>query len=129
MAASRSLVDTGTSSLKKAMRSADQLDVTRFPTIRFASSRVVRQADGRLAVTGTLTIRGVSREVTFPAEVTVGSAGAMHGQATLAIRQSSFGYQPYRAALGTIRNKDEVTLHLVEKEQNLDRPIPLKGSD
>ena len=98
--------------IEKAMRSADQLDVARFPTIRFVSSRVTRQADGRLAVTGTLTIRGVSREVTFPAEITVGSAGAMHGQATLAIRQSSFGYQPYRAALGTIRNKDEVTLHV-----------------
>jgi len=98
--------------IEKAMRSADQLDVARFPTIRFASSRVTRQADGRLAVTGTLTIRGVNREVTFPAEVTAEAAGALHGQATLTLRQSSFGYQPYRAALGAIRNKDEVTLHV-----------------
>jgi polyisoprenoid-binding protein YceI len=98
--------------VEKAMRAPDQLDVSRFPTIRFVSTRVGRQPDGRLLVTGTLTIRGVSREVTFPAEVTSGEAGAVRGRATLTLRQSSFGYQPYRAALGTVRNKDELTLLL-----------------
>jgi polyisoprenoid-binding protein YceI len=96
--------------VEKAMRAPDQLDVARFPTIRFVSTRVGRQADGRLLVTGTLTIRGVSREVAFPAEVTSAEAGAVRGRATLSVRQSSFGYQPYRAALGAVRNKDELTL-------------------
>ena len=39
----------------KAMRGADQLDTARHPTIRFASTRVLPEGDGRLRVTGQLT--------------------------------------------------------------------------
>ena len=49
------------------MRAADQLDVAQHPTIRFASTRVVAEGDGRLRITGSLTLRGVTREVSFPA--------------------------------------------------------------
>jgi polyisoprenoid-binding protein YceI len=62
-------------------------------------------------VTGTLTIRGVANQYTFPAQV--GRIGEdLRGRARLAFKQSSFGYRPYRAALGAIRNKDEVILHI-----------------
>jgi polyisoprenoid-binding protein YceI len=95
----------------KSMRAPDQLDVARYPTIRFASTRVVGEADGRLRVTGRLTLRGVTQEVTFPATVTLES-GALRGRASLTFLQSSFGYRPYSALLGAIRNRDEVTLHV-----------------
>ena len=95
----------------KAMRGADQLDTARHPTIRFASTRVLREGDGRLRVTGQLTLRGMAREVSFPATVALES-GVLRGRATLTFLQSSFGYQPYSALLGAIRNKDEVTLHV-----------------
>jgi polyisoprenoid-binding protein YceI len=97
--------------VSQAMRAADQLDVARHPTIRFASTRVVPEGDGRLRVTGTLTLRGVTREVTFPATVAL-EGGALRGRATLTFLQSSFGYRPYSALLGAIRNKDEVSLHV-----------------
>ena len=95
----------------KAMRAPDQLDVAQHPTIRFTSTRIVPEGDGRLRVTGQLTLRGVTREVSFPAMVALES-GALRGRATLTLLQSSFGYRPYRALLGAIRNKDEVTLHV-----------------
>jgi polyisoprenoid-binding protein YceI len=95
----------------KAMRAADQLDVARYPTIRFASTRVVSEGEGRLRVTGQLTLRGVTREVSFPATVAL-EAGALRGRAELRFLQSSFGYRPYSALLGAIRNKDEVSLHV-----------------
>jgi polyisoprenoid-binding protein YceI len=95
----------------KAMRAPDQLDVARYPTIRFVSTRVADEGDGRLRVTGRLTLRGVTREVTFPATVALES-GALRGRATVTFLQSSFGYRPYSALLGAIRNKDEVTLHV-----------------
>ena len=95
----------------KAMRGPDQLDVARYPTIRFASTRVAPDGDGRLRVVGALTLRGVTREVSFPATVVL-EAGTLRGQATLTFLQSSFGYQPYSALLGAIRNKDEVSLHV-----------------
>jgi polyisoprenoid-binding protein YceI len=95
----------------KAMRAPDQLDTARYPTIRFASTRVVGDGDGKLRVTGQLTLRGVAREVTFPATVALES-GVLRARAELRILQSSFGYRPYSALLGAIRNKDEVTLHV-----------------
>jgi len=105
------LSDSQRADVDKAMRAPDQLDVARHPTIRFASTRVVAEGDGRLRVTGQLTLRGVTREVTFPATVALESGG-VRSRATLTFLQSSFGYRPYSALLGAIRNKDEVTLHV-----------------
>ena len=95
--------------IAKAMRAPDQLDVARYPMIRFASTRVVPQGEGRLQITGKLTIRGATREVTFPATVTL-ERDVLRARATLRFLQSSFGYRPYSALLGAIRNKDEVSL-------------------
>jgi polyisoprenoid-binding protein YceI len=105
------LSDSQRADVDKAMRAADQLDVARYPTIRFVSTKIVAEGEGRLLVTGRLTLRGVTRETTFPATVTLES-GSLRGRATLTVLQSSFGYRPYRAFLGAIRNKDEVTLHV-----------------
>jgi polyisoprenoid-binding protein YceI len=105
------LSDGQRADVAKAMRAPGQLDVERNPTIRFASIRVVPEGDGRLRVTGPLTLRGVTRELSFPATVALES-GSLRGHATLSFLQSSFGYRPYRALLGAIRNRDEVTLHV-----------------
>jgi polyisoprenoid-binding protein YceI len=105
------LSDGQRADVAKAMRSPEQLDVARFPMIRFVSTRVQPRGEGRLQIDGRLTIRGVTREVAFPATVAQES-GAIHGRATLTFLQSSFGYRPYRALLGAIRNKDEATLHV-----------------
>jgi polyisoprenoid-binding protein YceI len=50
------------------LKSADFLDVEKFPALTFNSTRIVRTADGELAVTGDLTIRGVTRSVVFSVE-------------------------------------------------------------
>jgi polyisoprenoid-binding protein YceI len=95
----------------QAMRAPDQLDVARFPTIRFASTRVERGGEGQYHVTGALTIRDVTREVSFPARVAL-DGPALTGRATLTFLQSSFGYRPYSTLFGAIRNRDEVALHV-----------------
>ncbi len=105
------LSDSQRADVDKAMRAPDQLDVAQHPTIRFASSQVAPEADGRLRVSGQLTLRGVTHDVSFPATVALES-GALRARATLTFLQSSFGYRPYSALLGAIRNKDEVTLHI-----------------
>jgi polyisoprenoid-binding protein YceI len=97
--------------IEAAMRSDDQLAAARFPSITFSSTSVAKQPDGRLLVTGRLTIRGVTREVKFPAQIAL-EGGLLRGRAQLTFKQSSFGYRPYRAALGAIKNKDEVILHI-----------------
>ena len=50
------------------LKSADFLDVEKFPTLSFKSTRVSVVGDGDLAVEGDLTIHGVTRKVTFSVE-------------------------------------------------------------
>lgn len=52
----------------KHLRSADFFDAQNFPDMTFKSKRVAQVAPGKLRVTGDLTIRGVTREVTFDVE-------------------------------------------------------------
>jgi polyisoprenoid-binding protein YceI len=50
------------------LKSADFLDVENFPTLSLKSTRVSLVRSGELAVEGDLTIRGVTRKVTFDVE-------------------------------------------------------------
>ncbi len=50
------------------LKSADFFHVEQHPTLAFKSTRVKRTGDGELAVTGDLTIRGVTRKVEFAVE-------------------------------------------------------------
>lgn len=50
------------------LKSADFLDAEKFPKLTFESTRVTRRAEGELAVTGRLTIHGVTREVVLNVE-------------------------------------------------------------
>ena len=50
------------------LKSADFLDVEKFPTLTFQSTRVGVAGDGELSVEGDLTIHGLTRKVTFKVE-------------------------------------------------------------
>ena len=63
-----SSIDTGVVRRDEHLRSADYLDVKRYPHIVFTSRRIVAEPDGRLRVVGALTIRNVTREVTLAVE-------------------------------------------------------------
>ena len=97
--------------IDKAMKADGQLAAARFPSMTFTSTAIATQPDGRFLVTGRLTIRGVTNELTFPAQMSVEGA-QLRGRAQLKFKQSSFGYPPYSALLGAIKNKDEVILHI-----------------
>jgi polyisoprenoid-binding protein YceI len=63
-------IDTDNESRDKDLRSAEGFfDVAKFPTLAFKSSKVVARAKDRYEVTGTLTMHGVSKEVTLPVTV------------------------------------------------------------
>ncbi len=55
----------------KHLKGDDFLDVSAFANAKFVSSSVTDKGDGKLAITGTLTLHGVSKEVTIDAQ-TVG---------------------------------------------------------
>lgn len=59
-------VDTKNSSRDGTLRSADFLDVERYPELKFRSTRVVPRGKNAADVTGDLTIHGVTRRITVP---------------------------------------------------------------
>jgi len=58
-------LDTNNEMRDKDLRSDAFFDVAKYPLITFRSSRIERRSDG-FAVAGTLTLHGVSKEVTVP---------------------------------------------------------------
>jgi polyisoprenoid-binding protein YceI len=59
-------LDTGHAKRDKHLRSADFFDAEKYPEITFKSSKITPAGKDKYNVTGTLTIHGVSKEVTLP---------------------------------------------------------------
>jgi len=58
-------IDTGVEQRDAHLRSPDFFDTAQYPELLFESRRVEVRSGGRLAVTGDLTLHGVTREVTL----------------------------------------------------------------
>jgi hypothetical protein len=97
--------------MRSTLESPAQMDIKKYPTVRFEATSAERQSDRRYIIIGDLTVRDVTRSVTFPAVVEE-EGGDLRGRATIGLRQSDFGIKPYNAILGAIRNRDEAVLYL-----------------
>ncbi len=88
------------------LKSADFLDVEKYPTITFQSKKVDYSGPGEAKVTGDLTIHGVTREVTLNVEGPTSEGKDPWGNlragasATTKIKRSDFGLT-WNAALET----------------------------
>ena len=80
------------------------LDVGKYPTITFRSTKLEAGAPGHLSVTGDLTLHGQTHAIV----VDVIQADATHFMGQAAVRQSDFGITPIKIAGGTVRVKDDV---------------------
>jgi polyisoprenoid-binding protein YceI len=100
--------------ITQSMLGEEQLDAAKYPTIGFVSTAARREPDGRIILTGQLTLHGVTRPVTLPVKVAL-KDGEIVGEGKLRFRTSDFGIKPYSGALGAVKNRDEVelVLHLV----------------
>jgi polyisoprenoid-binding protein YceI len=100
------------------LRSPDFLDVEKFPTITFKSKRVEAAGQGKLKVTGDLTLRGVTREVVLDVEgpsapVTARNTLRTGASATTKINRKDFGLTWNRAIeTGGVVVGDEVSITL-----------------
>ena len=90
------------------------LDAGRFPEIRFVSKAITakRREGGGIEVTvqGTLTLHGVSRDVTLPVHVDI-DGDMLTAQGALPLKQTDFGIKPISKA-GVVKVEDEVRLEL-----------------
>lgn len=101
------------------LKSPDFFDVEKYPKLTFASTRVERRSEGKVAVMGNLTIHGVTREVVFDVEGPTSPRKDPRGNirigvsATARINRKDFGLN-WNAALeaGGFLVGDEVTITL-----------------
>ena len=112
-------INTGEKDRDTHLRSADFFDIEKFPTLSFKSSKIEQAGDGELAVSGDLTIHGVTRTVVFYVEGPTASAKDPWGNtrvglsATTEINRKDYGLT-WNAALetGGILVGEEVTITL-----------------
>jgi polyisoprenoid-binding protein YceI len=97
-------IDTGIGMRDNHLRSADFLDVARFPTIKFESQRV-EMTGSKAAVTGQLTLHGVTREIVVPVEVQLsGVALVATGEFVLNRRDYAMNYSsPWNPIADSVR--------------------------
>ncbi|MFG2787300.1 YceI family protein [Streptomyces sp. NPDC048419] len=81
-------IDTNVRMRDDHLRSADFLDVERFPTLEFYSDRFVHRGGNRWAVTGALSLHGVTRTVTLDMEY-LGLGNGMEGEVRAACRATT----------------------------------------
>jgi polyisoprenoid-binding protein YceI len=77
------------------LRSGEFFDVERFPTMHFTSSSTDVKPDGTFAVTGDLTIRGITQRMTIPVKLKVapetGGPSTAFFESTFDIDRTEFG--------------------------------------
>lgn len=104
-------IDTRVEMRDRDLRSPNMLDVARYPAITFRSRRVEPAGQGKLKVTGDLTIHGVSKEAVLDVEVPSAPIkdprGNLHigASATTKINRRDFGVNGYPGLVG-----DEVAI-------------------
>jgi len=102
----------------KHLKSADFLDVEKFPTITFKSKKVEKAGEGKLKVTGDLTLHGVTKEVVLDVDGPIAPVSAFGGQksgatVTTKINRQDFGVS-WNKALdgGGVVVGDEVAINI-----------------
>jgi polyisoprenoid-binding protein YceI len=105
-------IDTGVADRDGDLKGASFFDVEKFPEISFKSTKVEKSGDGAM-VTGNLTIKGVTKEVKFPATVN-GPIKDPWGNSRLGF---SFGFEINRLDYGISYNKTMDTGGLVVSKE------------
>jgi polyisoprenoid-binding protein YceI len=92
---------------------ADVLEVARYPEVRFESTSVAPEGDG-YRVAGQLTLHGVTRPITF----TTTPLAEQH-VAEVTLDQPDFAIKPYRAMLGALKVRRDVTVRVVLRASDM----------
>lgn len=90
------------------MLKKDQIWADKHPTISFRSTTVSAPAKDTLDVRGELTVRGKTKSVQLPMVLVVDNEGTRIKGRLLATH-GDFGFKPYSAPLGALRNKEDIT--------------------
>src|SRR5580698_5529799 len=114
-----STVNTGVAKRDAQLKTADFFDVAHYPTMKFKSRRVEKAGDGKLKVTGDLTINATTQEVVLDVDGPTASIRDPHGnekvglEASTQISRKKFGITWNEAMeAGGVAVADEVSISL-----------------
>jgi polyisoprenoid-binding protein YceI len=103
-------IDTKSKKRDKHLRSTDFFDTGAFPQIIFTLDRLTLAGEG-VTVTGTLTVRGRTRPVSFPARVSVLGAGEAWLDAEVTVSRADYGLTWNQLGMASMTNT--ITVHAV----------------
>ncbi len=96
--------------IEQNLLGAAQLDAARFATLHYTSTKCEATAIGA-KVTGMLGMHGVEKAVTMSMSIEA-SDTAFRGKGTLKFEHEAFGFSPFTAALGMVRNDGTLELRV-----------------
>ena len=100
-------VDTDIEARDNHLRKAEYLDVKNYPRISFKSAKVTKtNKDGYLYMFGTITIKGVTKEIKFPFTATSKNGGYLF-EGSFKLNRRDFG-----VGKGSISLSDDLTVSL-----------------
>ena len=93
------------------MLAENQLNGDRFPTINFTATSCTggEGASGRISVRGNMEIRGQSSPVTISLQYRI-IEDSLYLRGELPITHAQFGFRPYRAFGGAVRNQERLVI-------------------
>jgi len=109
--------------VQETMLGETVLNASRFPRIRFVSSKVrstARKGETTdLEVEGTLSLHGAAKPVSLVVRIVVGG-GQLSGDGELNLLQTDYGITPVKVGGGAVKVKDKlkVSLHIVAKKES-----------
>jgi len=104
-------INTDNSTRDQHLKGEDYFDVKNYPVIRLLSGKVVAGKNGVYVLTGALTIKGKSKEISFPFTVNPSNDGLVF-KGSFKINRKDFGV----GGTSTIANELEVTLNVIAKK-------------
>ena len=108
-------IDTGNERRDGHLKSEDFFNAAKYPTITFKSKKTVEK-DGKLHVTGDLTMHGVTKEITLPVEVLgvgmhpMAKAPVAGFSSDITLKRSDFGVDSWTDAAGVLGDEVHVNI-------------------
>ena len=113
-------IDTGNSKRDRHLKSPDFFDANNFPFIIFESSDVKKLENGKYIVTGLLTMRGITKNITLRGERKKNTNNKMVFSAESLIDRQDFGIswnRPFQKIAGMmVSNEVKILLNIKVKE-------------
>lgn len=93
--------------IKSNILATNQLHATAYPNINFNSTSCKKDGE-KYTINGKFTLRGVSKNIAVKGASIKLNDGKIHIRGKFKIKATDYGFQPYKAAAGAIKNKNEM---------------------